>query len=282
MRQRHRRHQRDVHDLERPLVQIERTPLNEVEHAIRVTSSASEADRLGVAERAVVTEPRRIPVAPGVGVGPAQEVLPATPVLLMHALALGDAQQARELLVRARGVAIGGEARVEAHLVAAAADVPDQRPHPRMLEQVPAIAGPLVAMSEEVERAAQAVALADVHQEVEGVVRIEAPIARQRPQPSARQPGIPPRDKVACELAEDGGARVVERRERIVDVVGQGHLERARPAPQSGPGALQGTPEQLDVRIDDRDAEEAGPARRSRTRRGSARYRSRSATTSSS
>ena len=96
----------------------------------------------------------------------------------MHALALGDAQQARELLVRARGVAIGGEARVEAHLVTAAADVPDQRPHPRMLEQVRAVAGPLVAMGEEVERAAQAVALADVHQEVEGVVRIEPPIAR--------------------------------------------------------------------------------------------------------
>ena len=62
---------------------------------------------------------------------------------------------------------------------------------------------------------------------------------------------------------------VVERRERIVDVVGQGHLEGARPAPQSGPGALQGAPEQLDVRIDERDAEEAGPAG-DRGRRGEA------------
>src|SRR5665809_72722 len=98
-------------------------------------------------------------------------------------------------------------------------------------------------MGEEVERAAQAVALADVHQEVEGVVRIEPAIAEQRPHPSAYQLGIPPPDEIACELAENVRGAVVERRERIVDVVGEGHLERARPAPQSGPGALQGTPE---------------------------------------
>ena len=65
------------------------------------------------------------------------------------------------------------------------------------------------------------------------------------------------------------GAPVVERRERIVDVVGEGHLECARPAPQCWPGAVQGTPEQLDIRIDDRDAEEAGPTG-DRGRRGEA------------
>ena len=173
--------------------------MNEVEDAIGVTRSGPEADRLGVSERAVVAQPRRVPVTPGVGVGPAQEVLPATPSVLTNAFAPRRRAGRRvELLVRCAAASrIGGEARVEAHLVTTAPE------RARSSTSTQGCSNRCGVPSrgrrdggEEVERAAQAVALADVHQEVEGVVRIEPPIAEQRSRPLACQPGIPPPDEI--------------------------------------------------------------------------------------
>ena len=145
-------------------------------------------------------------------------------------------------------------------LVPTPADAADERAHPGVLEEIGAVARAVVAMGEEVEGAAQPVALADVHEEVEGVVRIEAAVAEQRARTPRGQPRVSPPHEIAAELARDVAWAVVERRQRIVDVVGQDDLERARAAPQARPGPLQGLPQQLDVGVDDRRAEEAGAA----------------------
>ena len=104
------------------------------------------------------------------------------------------------------GVAERPESGVEADLVAAPVDPPDQSRDPRVVEEVePTTAGVHVVVGEEVEGAAQAVPFADRHQEVERVVRIAvespAPGVGQGPRPPEQQARVPPTEHVAGELA---------------------------------------------------------------------------------
>src|SRR5919201_4734417 len=209
-RPRHRRQQRDVHDLERPLDEAQRPTLAQVVDAIGMARAGAEADRFGVAERAVVAQAGSLPVAPRVGVDPAQVVLAPAPFVLAHALGFRDAQQSLELLARARGISIRAEARMQSDLVAAPRDPADERAHPGMLEQEGSVAVAPIAVGEEVERAAQAVAFADVHQEVERVVRVQAAVAQQRAHAPCGQPRVAPANEVATELARDVDGTVLE------------------------------------------------------------------------
>src|SRR3954468_5125170 len=175
--ERHVREQRAVHHLKGPLLQLERAPLEQVEDPIGMARAGSEADRIVVGERDVVGQAGCTPVRPGHRVVPTEVVLPASPLLLAHALRLRDGAQAVELVPRARGIAVAVKARMQADLVPTTVNVPDQRLDPRMLEQIRAVERVGGAVGEEVERAAGVVALADVHEEVERVVGIEAMIS---------------------------------------------------------------------------------------------------------
>jgi hypothetical protein len=223
-------------------------------------------DRLRVGERAVVAQARRLPVAPGVGLRPAQEVLASAPLVLPHAAGLGDAQQAREPLARCArrrgtcGSSCGRRPRGRD------ADVAHQPVHPRVLEQARADARALVAVGEEVEGAAEHVAVADVHREVERVVRVGAAVG-ERAEAPRRQPRLAPAHEAARELAYEVARAVGERGERVVHVVREPHRELAPPALQPRPGALQRLPQQVDVGVDDRRAEEGGAAGDRRGRR---------------
>src|SRR5215207_8325099 len=179
----HRRQHCAVHDLKRHLPEIQGPALLEIEDAIRMAGACAEADDLRIRQRGVVGEPGRLPVAPSLWVRPAQEMLPPTPVILLHSLGVGDAQEARELLARTCRVAVAAEARMQPELVAAPREVAEQPTHRRVLVEVGADARAPVAMREEGECAAQPVTLADVHQEFVGVVWIEAEVA-QRAKPT--------------------------------------------------------------------------------------------------
>src|SRR5919201_7114360 len=89
--QRRLRQQRDVHDLKRPLDEAQRPALSQVVDPIGMAGARAEADGLGVAEGAVVAQPGGLPVAPRVGVAPAQEVLAPAPFVLAHALGVRHA-----------------------------------------------------------------------------------------------------------------------------------------------------------------------------------------------
>ncbi len=244
----------------------------EVEGAVRVAGPGAEPHRLRVGERAVVVEAGLAPVAPRHRVRPLEEVLPAAPALLDDALGVRDRAQPGELLGGAPRVAVGPEAGVQADLVAAPVDVADEPADPRMLDDVVgALARVDPGAGEEVERAAQPVALADVHHEVEGVVGVEAPVAAprgdERARPAHGQQGVLAQRQVARELARDQRGPAAEPRQRVVDVVGERDLEGARTAPQPRPHRRQGAPQQLHVGVDERDLEEAlagGDRRRGR------------------
>src|SRR6185369_10307876 len=105
----------------------------------------------------------------------------------------------------------------------------------------------LLAVREEVERAAQPVALADVHQEVEGVVGVVARVAGERADPADGEARVAAADEVAPELAYDVAGTVLEGGQRVVDVVAEDDLVAPRGAGQARPRPLQGRPEQLDV-----------------------------------
>ena len=200
-----------------------------------------------------------------------------------HPLGLGDAQQALELLAGARGVAIGGAARVQPDLVAAAGDPADhERAHPGILEEVGAVARAVVAMGEEVEGAAQSVALADVHEEVERVV------GSRRRSPRTATIACAARQAAGRAAARDRRRAGASRPVRCGRASPAGRRRRASGRPRTravcvagGASPLQGLPQQLDVRVDDRVPRK--PARvRDRRRSREAPVPSRSGTTSSS
>src|SRR4029453_5948096 len=98
-----------------------------------------EADRVGETDRAVVVEARLLPVGPGDGIAPAQEMLPPSQALLAHTVTLRRAPQPGELFRRAPGVGHRVEACVEADLVTALVEAPQQCEHPWVVQSVAAL-----------------------------------------------------------------------------------------------------------------------------------------------
>src|SRR6185437_10437552 len=173
--------ERAVHDEERAFPQSQRLPAAQVEDLELVRRPEPEADPVGEADGAVVVEAGALPVLPRGGVLTSQVVLPTAPLRLGNAELAGDRAQPAELLAGALRVAVGVEARVVADLMAALVDRRDERAHPWVLEGVGAVARARLLGGQEVEGARDAVALTDAHQEIEGVVGVEAEVPpRQR------------------------------------------------------------------------------------------------------
>src|SRR5215208_3111222 len=141
--------------------------------------------------------------------------------------------------------------RVDAYLVAALGDAPQQLPDAGIVNGVVTVDYPCAAVGHKVEAAPQTVLFAEVHYEAEGVAQISSqippPNPREGPDASLGYHGILSLNHVVHDALERPGQALGA--VRPVHVVAEAYPECSPLSPQVRPQTLQGPPEHFKVLI---------------------------------